>query len=137
MAGLRGTRKQFYLPGKSASRAIRQEDEPCSRNSSIWPPSAGLRECYSGNLDVLLGQPDDIDLFRSVAISALITYTLLRPLSRQQLVTRLPLFLVDGGGFLFGAVVTLPEASPHIVERILGHSLDDIVTRRLSSGHCR
>jgi len=83
---------------------------------SSWPNEAAL---------ICLG---------SVAISALIAYVLLRPFSRQQLVTRLPLFLVTGGGFLFGALVTLPEASPHIFERILGHSLNDMVTRRLSGG---
>jgi hypothetical protein len=70
----------------------------------------------------------------SLAISALIAYVLLRPFNRKQLVTRLPLFLVTGGGFLFGAVVTLPEASPHVFERILGHSLNDMVTQRLSGG---
>jgi hypothetical protein len=70
----------------------------------------------------------------SAAISTLIAYLLLRPFKRQQLVGRLPLFLVTGGAVLFFAVVNLPEATPHFFERLLGHSLSDMVTRQLSGG---
>ena len=70
----------------------------------------------------------------SAAISAVIAYLLLRPFRRQQLVRRLPLFLVTGGAFLFGAVITLPEAWPRTFERFLGHSVSDMVTRQLSTG---
>ena len=70
----------------------------------------------------------------SAAISISIAFLLLRPFKQQQLVRRLPLFLVTGGAFLFGAVITLPEVWPHIFERFLGHSLSDMVTRQLSAG---
>lgn len=70
----------------------------------------------------------------SAALSTLIAYLLLRPFGRQQLLGRLPLFLVTGGAFLFVAVATLPEAAPHFFERILEHSLSDMVTRQLSEG---
>ena len=70
----------------------------------------------------------------SAALSGIIAYFLLRPFSWKQFVGRLPLFLVTGGGFLFVAVITLPEATPGLFERYLGHSLNDMVTRRLSGG---
>jgi hypothetical protein len=70
----------------------------------------------------------------SAALSALIAYFLLRPFRSKQFVGRLPLFLVTGGAFLFVAVVTLPETTPRLFERCLGHSLNDIVIRRLSGG---
>jgi hypothetical protein len=70
----------------------------------------------------------------SAVFATLIAYFLLRPFGRQQLVGRLPLFLVTGGAFLFVGVVTLPEAMPHLFERFLGHPLSDMVIRQSSGG---
>jgi hypothetical protein len=70
----------------------------------------------------------------SATFSGLIAYLLFRPFRWRQFVGHLPLFLVSGGALLFIAVATLPEATPHLSARFLGHSLNDMVTQRLSGG---
>jgi hypothetical protein len=70
----------------------------------------------------------------STTISALVGYLLLRPFRREQLARRLPLFLVTGGTFFFIAVLELPETAPYLFEQCLGHSLNEMVIRRLGNG---
>jgi hypothetical protein len=70
----------------------------------------------------------------ATAFSAAIAYWLFRPFRWQQFVARMPLFIVTGGAFLFVAIVDLPDAAPHLFERYLGHSINAMVTQRLSGG---